>query len=352
MATDAKDLVKRLLPPRLRGAIREGIVARNVTQLYGPKRIRLNQNEAAVTCVVRNGEFYVEAFIKHYSEMGFRHIFFLDNGSTDDTISIAKKYNNVSVCVSTLPIDSYQSFFKRHLAQKSIEGGWCLDADIDELFDYPYSSAISLRDFLDYLNKKHYTAVITQLLDMFSDEPVSHLASKGGKDLRALYEYYDLSDISKIDYRASELAARHGYANEISQTNAAICFGGIRKTLYGNNCLLTKHSLFFPGRELELFPHVHFVNKANLADVSCLMLHYKLTSNALDIALQNKERFVANSAAYTDFINLLLGNPDFRLKQATAVRFRRAEDLIASGVLFMSDAYRKYVGTLTKQVSM
>jgi len=140
-------LMKLVVPAKLRGRIREYLVAKSVTHIYGPERIPLSSDEAVVTCVVKNGEFYIREFIQHYSQVGFKHIFFLDNGSTDQTVAIAKGYSNVSVCQSTLPIDSHQVFFKRYLAKQSARGGWCLDADIDEFFDYPSSGVIGLREF-------------------------------------------------------------------------------------------------------------------------------------------------------------------------------------------------------------
>jgi hypothetical protein len=345
----AKYFLKLLLPPRWRLKIREQVVSMSVRHLYGPKRIRLSSNEAVVTCLVKNGEYYIEQFIRHYSQMGFRHIFFLDNGSDDQTISIAKRHKNVSVSESGLPVDMHQGLFKKYLAQKSVDGGWCLDADIDEFFDYPFSDVIDLRGFLDYLNKNRYTAVVTQLLDMFSDRPVSHLTKKQEENLKAIYQYYDVSEIAKTEYRMSEMVKRYGRRNEVTNGDAALYFGGIRKTLYGNNCLLTKHSLFFPAKGLDLFPHVHFVNNARLADVSCVMHHYKLTSNALEAAMQNKERFSANSNGYDAFIDFLLKRQNYQIKQNAAVKFRSVNDLVESGFLFMSDRYRAYVKTSIKE---
>jgi glycosyltransferase involved in cell wall biosynthesis len=342
--------VKSLLPAGLRRAIRQQFVSYSATHVSGPKRLRLARNEAVVTCVVKNGEFYIESFIRHYLRMGFRHIFFLDNGSTDNTIAIAQQHPNVSICASSLPIEAYQRVFKSYLAQTSTQGGWCLDADIDEFFDYPGSDAVGLRDFLDYLNQRQATAVITQLLDMFSHRPLSEL-SREGNDLTSVYQYYDLSDVTRTEYRGAVMVARYGARNEVTNAQAALYFGGIRKTLYGNNCLLTKHSLFVPGSGVELFPHVHFMNRARLADVSCLMLHYKLTSTALESAVQNKEGFVGNSQGYLNFINFLTNHPDQALKNETAVRFRRADDLVESGFLFMSEKYRQYLRSKSKSAA-
>ena len=224
----AKRLLKLLLPPEWRRTIREHLVARTVTHICGPKHLRLSSNEAVVTCVVKNGEFYIESFIKHYSQMGFRHIFFLDNGSSDQTVSIAQRHMNVSVCKSDLPIGAHQAYFKKYLARKSAKGGWCLDADIDEFFDYPFSNVIGLREFLDYLNRRRYTAVITQLLDMFSDKPLSHLNKKQEENLKEVYQYYDTSEVTKTRYHESEFVAEHAPENELSNDEAALYFGAGR----------------------------------------------------------------------------------------------------------------------------
>lgn len=341
----AKDLVKNICPPRWRRRIREHSVSLNVIRVSGPRTVPVSQRDAVVTCVVKNGEFYIESFIEHYSRLGFRHIFFLDNGSNDRTVSIAQKYANVSICQSSLPIDTYQGLFKKYLAQNSAQGGWCLDADIDEFFDYPSSAAIKLSDFLEYLNRQQYNAVITQLLDMFPGSPLSSVTTQQSEELSNAYEYYDISDVTKTKYHTAELAANYGSRNQLSNADVALYFGGIRKTLYGNNCLLTKHSLFKPEKRLDLFPHVHFVNSATLADVSCVMLHYKLTCKALDVTLQNKNGFVGISKTYGQFIDFLVNNPEHQIKQHSAVKFRSVDDLVNSGFLFVSEKYREYVRT-------
>ena len=168
----AKAIVRALVPVKVKSMLRERHVSMNVNHIYGPRSVQLSKSEAAVTCVLRNGEYYIDSFIQHYTKMGFRHMFFLDNGSSDETLSTIKQYDNVSIYQSTLPISANQRWFKKYLATRAIRGGWCLDADIDEFFDYPFSDAIDLQQFLVYLNQNHYTAIITHLLDMFSDRPL------------------------------------------------------------------------------------------------------------------------------------------------------------------------------------
>lgn len=345
---------RRLFPfgpnTTLRRAVRERLVSLSVTHLHGPKRVRLNQNEAAVTCVVRNGAFYIEAFIRHYKRIGFKHIFFLDNGSSDETLSLIKQHDNVSICASSLPVDANQGIFKKHLAAKSVIGGWCLDADIDELFEYPSSDVLELSGFLDYLNNNRYTAVMTQLLDMFSDQPLDRLARNHEHELQRTYRYFDIAAIKKTKYAMSDVATRHGGQNQLADEDSSLYWGGIRKTLYGNDCLLTKHSLFYMGARLDLFPHVHFVNHARLADVSCAMLHYKLTANALDIAQQNSERFTANARSYCAFVDLLMTTPNLQIKRESAHRLDTVNDLVDLGFLTISKKYASYVNMFQREI--
>lgn len=343
--TSVKSAVGLMMPPKVREKLRERFVAMNVTHLHGPRAVRLSQDEAVVTCVLKNGEYYIESFIKHYLRMGFRHIFFMDNGSSDQTCSIAKSYDNVSICQCTLPIGSHQRLFKKYLSERVVRGGWCLDADIDEFFDYPFSDAVDLNAFLTYLNRHNHTAVMTQLLDMFSDKPLSHLVSEQKEDVRMAYQYYDVSDITKTDYRTSTIVTKYGYANQLADSGTALYWGGVRKALYGNDCLLTKHSLFLPGAGLRLFPHVHFVNEARLADVAGVMLHYKLTSNAMAMALQNRDNFRENSRGYSAFIDVLSKKPNWEIKAGTSQKFVSATELAKAKFLSMSPSFEEYAMT-------
>ncbi len=194
--------------------------------------------------------------------------------------------------------------------------------------------------------RNQHTAVITQLLDMFSDRPLGRITKTDAHSIQQDYQYFDTSAITKTKYALSNIAAKYGSENTLANADTALYWGGIRKTLYGNDCLLTKHSLFYTGAGLELFPHVHFVNNAQLADVSCVMLHYKLTANALGIAQQNKERFTANAKSYCAFMDLLTQTPDLQIRTESATKFCSVNDLIGLGFLDISENYEEHVKAL------
>ena len=339
----AGNLLKMILPEKWRIILREHLVALNVTHISGPKDLRLSGTESVVTCVVKNGEFYVEAFIRHYRKMGFRHIAFLDNGSSDHTVELARQFDRVSIFRSTLPIEAHQRLFKRYLARRFGQGGWCLDADVDELFDFPGSDNIRLTQFLEYLNGKRYTAVVTQLIDMFSSKPLSSTNVLGTARLQDEYPYYDMSNVTHELYRDAEIAQKVAGKNSIANHKTELLWGGIRKTLWGNKCLLTKHSLFFSEKKMELFSHVHFHNNAKLADVSCAMLHYKLAGDIYATADQNRIGFSGNGKGYNDCIEFFKNNPNYQIRQSTAVKYSGASDLVENGFLFMSKGYAEHL---------
>jgi len=108
---------------------------------------------------------------------------------------------------------------------------------------------------------------------------------------------------------------------------------------------LTKYSLFRLKQDLELFPNVHFVNRAQLADVSCLLLRYKLISNAYDLASQNQNAFPGTSRGYSDFKEKIRLHPDYRMRRGTAAEFHGAVELVEKGLIFMSLNYREFAGT-------
>jgi hypothetical protein len=218
-----------------------------------------------------------------------------------------------------------------------------LDADIDEFFDYPFSQMVPFAKFLAYLNEKNYSAVLCQMIDMFSGKPLSSLAHKAPKEeLKSAYRYYDLSNVTKVDYCKSDMTRKYAPANIVTNEKSMLLFGGIRKSLYGINCLLTKHSFFLTGKDLDLFPHVHFINRAKVADVSCAILHYKLASNAYESAMQNKGAFIGNSKGYIDFMRLIENNPNHSIRSKNSTTFHSVNDLVKNELLFCSKDYVKY----------
>jgi hypothetical protein len=134
--------------------MKEQIAGFEVECVLGPKEIPYKKDELIVLCLVRDGEPWVGSFIEHYFSLGAKHIVFLDNDSTDDTVSVASEYDNVTLLRTKLPFGAGvegtvgESLMRRYLIERFGRNRWSLCVDIDELFDYPYSDVIGLGSFL------------------------------------------------------------------------------------------------------------------------------------------------------------------------------------------------------------
>src|SRR5215207_6656228 len=129
-----------------------------IEHLHGPEEVPYAEDELVVVCLVRDGRPYVRSYVEHYFALGVKHLFFLDNNSTDGTVEALKNYDNTTVLCSKLPFKEYMLLMKQYLIGRfGKKDRWCLYADIDEHFDYPYSDVIGLGSLLRYLTEKSYT---------------------------------------------------------------------------------------------------------------------------------------------------------------------------------------------------
>jgi Glycosyl transferase family 2 len=318
-------------------------VSLSVKHLHGPKKIPYALDELVVVSIVRNGQPYVKSFIDHYLSLGVKHIVFLDNESDDDTAALAQDHDRVTVLQTKLPYKKYEGAMIAHLISRFGKGRWCLYVDIDELFDYPYSDVVSLSSLLRYLNEKSYTAVVTQMLDMFPDRALSGRPSRGDESLKEVYRFYDLSNVKREDYRSR----RGRRSNVAANGNINVYNDGIRSTLFGAPFTLTKHCLiFFDGKVRLGGRGLHRIRNARLADFSCVLYHYKLVDGFREWAARavREENYLANLMLrhYRKYHEVVERNPDIRIRQDTARELGSVNQLIDEGFLVVSDEYKKW----------
>jgi hypothetical protein len=193
----------------------ERLLRENVQHLHGPEEVSYGEDELMVVCLVRDGRPYIKSFVEHYRSLGVRHIAFLDNASEDGTVEALREYDNVTVLRTELPYKApggtvgnswtREVLFKQYLVSRfGGQNRWCLCADIDELFDYPYSDLVSLGAFLRYLRSRSYTALATQMLDMFPEEPLSGQSKSVDEPLKERHRFYDISNIKKVRMKDTE----------------------------------------------------------------------------------------------------------------------------------------------------
>jgi SAM-dependent methyltransferase len=320
--------------------IRPAILNYSINHLYGPKKISYEIDELIVTCLVRNGAHYIESFIEHYFSLGVKHIVFLDNGSTDGTVSIASNFDKVTILQTQCPYRKYETLMKKYLVNSFSKNRWNLFADIDELFEYPFSQKLDLKSFLTYLNKNSYTAVVAQMLDLFSDKSLGDIKNIKNENLKSIYTYYDISNIRKFNYTSGEL----------SNNRVKFHVGGIRKTLFGTDNGLTKAALVFVDKKIKLFIGCHQVKNALIADITCTLLHYPFTSNFKEKVKEavKTDRYARSAShEYEKYWKRLEKNIDINIKQKSSYELDSLDDLIENGFLVISQQYIQWVNNHT-----
>ena len=307
-----------------------------ISHVSGPEKIDLEHDELVVVCLVRNGETHIESFIEHHLGLGAKHLVFIDNGSTDATIEIARRYDRVTVLQTPLPFRAYKNWMRLYLMKRFGNHRWVLSLDVDERFDFPFSDILDLRSFLSYLNKHHYNAVVAQMLDMFADEPMSGGDADRAGSLLERFPFYDMSDIRKESYDAHEICSY----NTASNADISVYFGGIRRTVFGADCTLTKHPLVFLDGSVKPVP-AHFARNARVADISCVLYHFKcMPTLKKDAALAIREKgYSRDSYEYRQYHDVLEDDPHLRIRQPSSQTLQSVNELVDAGFLVVSNAY-------------
>lgn len=299
------------------------------------------RDEFVVVCLVRDGKEFLPSFLRHYRRMGARHFFFIDNGSTDDTRTVLGEQLDVTVYKTALKHKRFESEIRRVIIERHCQSSWCMCVDIDELLEYPGAGIMPFRGFLNYLNTNGFTAVVAYMLDMFvtGDRTASPY-------LEDIYTQYDLTTVTRGCYFAGFEAFCD--RNVVSEPEIGNYYGGVRQQHVKSGetqFLLTKHSLVFIDRHIEAVTMPHFCNHARIADVTCLLKHYKLTAS---LGERIKEGIRTDTfsfiikdqiAAYVDMVGDGAGDWPNRTGQA----YQDVDRFVENGFLHTSVRYRDHL---------
>jgi hypothetical protein len=183
------------------------------------------------------------------------------------------------------------------------------------------------------------------MLDMFPDEPLS--GSRAGKlpdePLKERHRFYDVSDIRRENIK--ELPRLRN--NVLESDDIEFFSGGIRSTLFRSTSLLTKHPLvYMDGRIKPMDDSAHWVDNARIADLTCVLFHYKFLDGYFhkQAAQAVREGQYNNiSHVYKKYLEVLEGNPTLRVKQESAREIESVNDLVENGFLVVSEDYMELV---------
>lgn len=311
-----------------------GYVGGHVRHLHGPKQVARSQTDCIVLSVIKDCEDYIERFIEYYLERGFTHLVLMDNGSTDKTIDLASRHHRVTVLQCLLPFGNYKRHMCNYMAYRFSAHHWCLLADCDEFFDYPGSEQVGLSALMHYLNQQNATAVLVQMLDMYPQTAIG--TSQTNSHFRDAHRWFEIDTLEPQPIPT-------GLENSLASSNLHLNYGGVRQRIFDAAPLVSKFSLIKPDRYLSLVG-LHLVSWANIADLSCVVYHYKFIAGFSHRVIQaiDQGQYYQDSAEYKQYQTKLSDTEGLTLWNKQSIELENSQQLVNLGVLTVSDRYRVY----------
>lgn len=307
--------------------------------LSGPRKIKLDEDEVALVCMLKNGSYYLDELLEHHRNIGIHHFLFIDNGSEDNTIKYLMSQPDVTVISNRLPVRIYESFMRADIAQRVIKGGWFLFLDSDELIEMINGKDKSIQAYARYCNEYGYDAVVGQSLDLFSTRPFSETEGWSYKQTISEFNQFSLRFISDLDYHDKTV----GFAwflqeNTVSNPSIRLKFGGIRCELFNENCALTNHRMVRNAKHIWIYSHPHCSSYVHCADFTLLIRHYKFAGNYIQREQKQMRNKIWDHGEDQSRLSIIT-DPGFNFTGKEIQQFSGTGNLLDQGFLTGSTAF-------------
>lgn len=284
-----KPMLRFGLRDRTQTWLRRCFVEHHIRHVHGPAKFSLAEYQTALILLGRDVRYFLPVLFEHYRALGVEHFVFLDNGSQDGSVDYAARQEGTIVASCDLNFRDYQAELRFLAATLFAEGGWRLAIDADELLDYPNAQEVPIPSLVSRLTKRGHTGLVAQMLEMAPKGRLPATVHKTFSEAVDAFRFFSLGHIASHAYLDLTLPT-HTLLSRNTPTNDGIkvLFGGLRKTLFGENCMLTKHVLFKAGANVLPLPHPHVTCGLVCTDFSAVLRHYKFSGNYLERECQRR----------------------------------------------------------------
>jgi hypothetical protein len=318
---------------RLRRGVRDLRLRLALRHRAGPRRFALAPDDVVVVALVRDGIYWLDAFLAHYRGIGARHFVFIDNGSQDGTPTRLAREPDCAVLAADLPWGPFENALRGAAARRHCAGHWCLYADMDEIFELPPGFA-DLCALARHLRGAGHTALVAQMLEMFPDAPLAEVRDLPYDAVLKRFDHCDIGQIRRFAYHDPAIDFAWFLArNRIAEPGTPILFGGVRARVFGENCCLTKHPLVFLDGSAQPGVHPHCAAHVSCAGFTGLIRHYKFAGDAFARDRATAARAVIHHGEDLRRLAVAAQAPDLSLMGPEARPYAGQMDLHARGFL-------------------
>lgn len=321
------------------------MVKKTFRHLTGPSHFQLDHNEIALILVGRNVSHFLEHNIEYHRELGVTKVVYIDNGSDDESLHIAQSFPDTITAKTSADFSKYQNqirFFANTLYTK---GGWHLAIDPDELIDFADRKGKSLQHVVEYMEGRGHTGLVAQMLEMVSSENIRDTQKTDFRSECKYFTRYDLRNISEEPYHKGKKNWQSRLKeNTVTNPDINVLHGGLRRTVFGEDCCLTKHALFKPGPGVSPMSHPHVTTGLRCTDFTAVLKHYKFAGNMIsrEQRLLQEGRISHGETALR--MSKLESDPETNLGSVAQFSCPTPEKLIEQGFLKMSPDAADFFG--------
>ncbi len=300
--------------------------------------IKIRPTEVLGFSCVRNELLRLPYFLKYHREMGVDRFFFVDNDSTDSTVDhllsqtdVHVFHTDASYAESKCGVD-WLNVLLKHFGT----GHWTMTLDADELFVYPMCEKVPLRKLLEYLEQSGAQAVMTFLLDMYSEKPIKDSVYTSGEPFLSTCEYFD-SD-----------------SYHVRGKNGVPVRGGPRHRLFweGKNRekpspVLRKIPMVKWREDLSYEASTHVIPNVKHAELTGVLQHFKFFSDFHSYAEKETERkeHWDNAAQYGTYWDVLQEDREITAYYHASKRYSGSRQLVKKGLMQLPEDYLDFVKT-------
>lgn len=296
------------------------------------KNISIEESEIIVFSCIRNEILRLPYFLQYHRELGVDRFIFVDNASSDGSTEYLLSQEDVHVFYTE---DSYSESkcgvdWLNELLNIYGSRHWSLTLDADELFVYPSCEVVELRQLTDYLDMCGSQAVVTFMLDMYSDKAIKDTEYLRGESFLNACNYFDVD----------------GYI-ERDDNNIPVR-GGPRYRLFWQGFnrdkpspVLKKIPLVKWRGDLKYEASTHIINNITLSSLTGVVQHFKFFSDFYTSAeLESKRQEHWDAAAqYNSYWDVMRNNQSLSAIHKGSVRYENSSQLVTMGLMRSTEGF-------------
>ena len=310
---------------RLNRFLRRALAAPRLHLRSAPPPPR-DPGEVWLFMVVRNEALRLPAMLKYHFDLGVSRVILVDNGSTDDTLSIAASDPRIHVFSTSQSFAGNKIAWQELLLRRYGAGHWNLVLDADELFVYPEVNDRSLPVLARDLEAEGAAALHSLFVEMFPRGPLRELRYAPGDSLPDAAPFFDAEPYVRVPYR--RVFDMPG--------SSFVYMGGTRQRVFGGEfgCSKVPFFKYRPGQFLRL--GFHTLEGAVVSAHQGAVLHFKYLQDFHEkVARESVRNVYWNGASeYKAYAALLQKDPDFSLWHPAALRYDSWRSLADAGLIF------------------